>query len=92
MGSWFDIPFYQIELWFLEGIRFLNFVNECFFSANSWSFLGCLLDVIGTRGYIDMGIRMNATVEDTVKMQLRRRHRLPLQNLMEEEIAKCRET
>lgn len=39
-----------------------------------------------------MEIRMNATVEDTVKMQLRRRHRLPLQNLMEEEIAKCRET
>lgn len=39
-----------------------------------------------------MGIRINVTVEDTVKMQFRRRHRLPLLNLVEEAIVKCRET
>lgn len=48
------------------------------------------MDVIGTRGYLDMGMGKNATVEDAVNHR-RRRRRISLLNLVEDEITKWRE-
>ena len=60
------------------------------FWHDKWSSLGCLLDVIGTRGYIDMGLGKYAMVEDAANHR-RRRHRLELLNRVEDEIEKWKE-
>lgn len=60
------------------------------FWHDKWSSLGCLLDVIGMRGYIDMGLGKYAMVEDAANHR-RRRHRLELLNRVEDEIEKWKE-
>lgn len=51
---------------------------------DKWSSLGCLLDVIGTGGYIDMGIWKYVMVEDGATHR-RRRHRNSILNQVENE-------
>lgn len=53
----------------------------------SWSSLGCLKDILNGGGCIDMGIPINATVEQSRKHR-RRNHRVTLLNKIEEEIEK----
>lgn len=60
------------------------------FWHDKWSSLGCLLEVIGTRGYIDMGIGKDAMVEEVANHR-RRRHRISLLNIVEDEIVKWKE-
>lgn len=52
-----------------------------------WSPLGCLKDLLCDRGYIDMGISINATVSECRRYR-RRFHRNPIFNRVEEEIDK----
>lgn len=58
------------------------------FWHDSWSDLGRLLDVIGSRGYIDLGIQATTRVEEVMRLHRRRRLRLPNLNLIENEIEK----
>lgn len=48
--------------------------KTCFWFDN-WSSMGPLFDVTGPRGYIDMGIPAQATVEDALLRTRRRNHR-----------------
>lgn len=72
-----DKQFYQVQV---KNGKSTSFWHD------KWSSLGCLLDVIGARGYIDMGIGTNAMVANAVN-HCRRRHHIPLLNVVEEEIA-----
>ncbi|XP_018448402.2 uncharacterized protein LOC108819882 [Raphanus sativus] len=53
--------------------------------------MGCLMEIIGSRGYIDMGIRKEATMEEVMLNHRRRRHREHIFNLIEDEISRCKE-
>lgn len=59
------------------------------FWYDKWSTLGCLKDILGESSYIDLGISINATVEESWGHR-RRRHRVEILNKVEEEIEKCR--
>lgn len=65
--------------------------KQASFWHESWSPLGCLIDYVGAGGYIDMGLKKDATVEEAIVLHRRRRHRVPILNQIEEEIAKCKE-
>lgn len=56
--------------------------NGCHTSSwfDRWSDRGVLLDLLGVRGIIDMGIKKEATVEDAILCNRRRRHRMTLLN------------
>ncbi|KAF8064720.1 hypothetical protein N665_1171s0001 [Sinapis alba] len=54
-----------------------------------WSPLGCLNDLLGNRGYIDIGITIDARIADCSNHR-RRTHRVPVFNEIEEEIEKVR--
>lgn len=69
----------------------VNNGKQTSFWYESWSELGCLIDIIGTRGFIDMGINREATVEDAMRNHRRRRHRDQIFNLLEDEIMKYKE-
>ena len=55
------------------------------FWFESWSSLGCLKDILGEGSNIDMGISINATVEESW-MHRRREHRVVILNKVELEI------
>ena len=55
------------------------------FWYESWSSLGQLREVLSDRGYIDLGIPINATVEECRKHR-KRLHRVPIFNRVETEI------
>lgn len=55
-----------------------------------WSSLGCLKEILGPWSHVDMGISINATVEDSWKHK-RRNHRVVILNRVEEEIVQCKE-
>lgn len=59
------------------------------FWCETWSPLGCLKDVLNDGSRIDMGISMNATVEDSWNHR-RRSHRVLILNSVKEEIEKSR--
>ncbi|XP_024006101.1 uncharacterized protein LOC112082812 [Eutrema salsugineum] len=48
--------------------------------------MGTLLPQIGVRGFVDMGIPKESTVEDVILNHRRRRHRLAILNMVEDEI------
>ena len=54
-----------------------------------WSPLGCLKDILSVGSHIDMGISVNATVEDSWKHN-KRNHRVLILNRVEEEIARSK--
>ena len=54
-----------------------------------WSSLGCLKDILSVGSHIDMGISVNATVEDSWKHN-KRNHRVLILNRVEEEIQRCK--
>lgn len=61
------------------------------FWHEAWSDLGCLMDITGPSGYIDMGISKNATVQEAMIIHRRRRHRVTILNQIEDELGKCKE-
>lgn len=60
------------------------------FWHEAWSDLGYLVERAGERGYMDMGIHKDATVEEVMSTHRRRRHIIPVLNLIEDEIDKCK--
>ncbi|KAL9840518.1 hypothetical protein AtNW77_Chr2g0229441 [Arabidopsis thaliana] len=60
------------------------------FWFDSWSSLGRIIERVGERGYIDLGIPKTATVVEVMAMERRRIHRKDLLNQIEEEIKKQR--
>lgn len=89
LGSWMwrkllkyrDIAkqFYKVEI--------QNGKSTSFWFDN-WSSLGCLYDITGNRGFIDMGIPSQATVASVKTNRYRRRHRTVHYNQIEDEIGK----
>lgn len=62
------------------------------FWFDKWSDRGVLFDILGARGFIDMGIRREATVEEAVfNPRRRRRHRVEILNSIEEELRSLHE-
>ncbi|XP_010513407.1 PREDICTED: uncharacterized protein LOC104789404 [Camelina sativa] len=59
------------------------------FWHDNWSRLGCLLDVAGPRGCIDMGISLHATVHEALAHR-RRRHRVDYLNNIESALEEIR--
>lgn len=58
------------------------------FWFDNWSGKGILVDILGARGIIDMGVGKNDTVEDAVKkIKRRRRHRMEVLNEIEAELS-----
>ena len=74
--------FYQVEV---KNGRKASFWYE------AWSPLGCLKDLLSDRGYIDIGISINANVE-ACGMHRRRHHRNPIFNRVEMEIERYKAT
>ena len=60
------------------------------FWYDKWSPLGCLLELLGTGGYIKMGILANAKVKECINHR-RRNHKYPIFNRVEDEIEKFKE-
>lgn len=60
------------------------------FWYDNWSSLGCLKDLLGTRGCIVMGIAENTTVAEAILIHRRRNHREPILNRVEEEMEKVK--
>ena len=62
------------------------------FWFDKWSDKGVLFDILGERGFIDLGIKREATVEDAVKSsRRRRRHRMVILNNIETELLELRD-
>ena len=63
------------------------------FWFEKWSDRGVIYDLLGTRGFLDMGIHREATVEEVFfSSRRRRRHRLEILNDIEVELSNMRET
>ncbi|KAL0865946.1 hypothetical protein Bca101_045064 [Brassica carinata] len=60
------------------------------FWYDKWCSMGCLLDVIGTRGFIDLGIPAKSTVAEVIRNHRRRRRRIGVLNIIEDEIEKVK--
>ena len=57
------------------------------FRFDHWSDKGVLIDLLGNRGIIDLGVEKRATVEDAVLcVRRRRRHRISVLNELEVEL------
>ncbi|XP_048611378.1 uncharacterized protein LOC125585766 [Brassica napus] len=62
------------------------------FWFDKWSERGVLVDLLGARGFIDIGIRKEATVEEAILcFRRRRRHRVEILNEIEEELARLKD-
>lgn len=48
--------------------------------------MGCLIDIMGPRGVIDMGIRRYASIADAWDTRRRRKHRVEILNTLEEKL------
>lgn len=55
-----------------------------------WCSKGRLLDLLGTRGFIEMGVLVNSTVAEAMHMHRRRHHRIEIFNKVEDEIEKLK--
>ena len=63
------------------------------FWLEKWSDRGVIYDLLGARGFIDLGIRKEATVEEAVfSSRRRRRHRVEILNDIEVELTNMRTT
>ena len=60
------------------------------FWFDHWSSLGRLCDITNGRGVINLGIKINDTVEKALRHHRRRRHRENIFNVIEEEITALR--
>ncbi|KAG7589617.1 Reverse transcriptase zinc-binding domain, partial [Arabidopsis suecica] len=60
------------------------------FWYDSWSNMGCLIEKLGERGCIDLGIPLSSTVKEVMNMTRRRNHRQLTLNRVEEEIRELR--
>lgn len=60
------------------------------FWYDHWCTMGRLKDLLGERSYIDMGIPETWTVAEVIQKHRRRRHRVVILNLVEEEIEKLK--
>lgn len=68
--------------------------NGCkiFFWFDKWLDKGVLFDILGERGFIDLGIKREVTVEDVVKSsRRRRRYRMVILNNIEIELLELRD-
>ncbi|XP_024006531.1 uncharacterized protein LOC112083039 [Eutrema salsugineum] len=63
--------------------------STCFWLEN-WSSMGILLQAAGARGCLEMGIQVEASVEEVLLTHRRRRHRRPILNQIEDEIVSAR--
>ncbi|KAL0796452.1 hypothetical protein Bca101_067829 [Brassica carinata] len=62
------------------------------FWYDNWSERGILIDILGERGTIELGIRKEANVEEAVLSgRRRRRHRLNLLNVIEADLNKVKD-
>lgn len=62
------------------------------FWYDKWSNLGVMSELLGTRGVIDLGIRREATVEEVLqKERRRRRHRSVILNEIGKELEHIKE-
>lgn len=61
------------------------------FWFDEWSIKGRIFDLTGPRGYIDMGIPAQATVESVIRTHRRRNHRVETLNGIEAEIMRLRQ-
>lgn len=61
------------------------------FWYDKWCSLGCLYEILGERGFIDLGIPSNATVASVLESHRGRRHRQGILNKIELEIEQIRE-
>lgn len=60
------------------------------FWYDHWCNMGRLRDLLGARGYIDMGIPESSTVAEALQKHRRRRHRIVILNKVEEEIERLK--
>lgn len=63
---------------------------ECSFLFDDWFPLGTLMEVTGSRGIIDMGISIEATMASVLHSHRRRRHRLDHFNNIQDAIDSMR--
>lgn len=61
------------------------------FWQDIWCPLGCLFQLLGPRGTIDLGISAHATVAEVLNSHRRRRHRVDLLNQIENYIDSARQ-
>lgn len=86
LGSWIwkkILKYREKARWFSK-VEVRNGKNTSLWWDN-WSSLGCLMELLGSGGYIAMGISENAKVEDCINHR-RRNHRYPVLNRIELEI------
>ena len=77
-----------------KGFRKKEVENGCntSFWYDNWSTKGVIVEILGSRGVIDMGISNEATVaEDVLGVRRRRRHRTELLNAIESEMVAVKE-
>ena len=60
------------------------------FWYDHWCNMGRLKDLLGARGFMDLGIPENSTVAEAIQKHRRRRHRVVILNRVEEEIEKIK--
>lgn len=60
------------------------------FWYDHWSSMGRLKDLLGERGFVDMGIPENLTIAEAIQSHRRRNHRVVILNRVEEEIEKVK--
>ena len=64
--------------------------NQSSFWFDSWSPLGCLIDLTGVRGCINLEVRLHATVSTALHARRRRNHRIEVYNNIESAIEEQR--
>ncbi|KAG7572003.1 Reverse transcriptase domain [Arabidopsis suecica] len=60
--------------------------EKTFFWYDNWSSVGSLLENVGSRGFIDMGISKKSSLANAWTNHRRRRHRTGLLNIIEDEL------
>ncbi|XP_024014348.1 uncharacterized protein LOC112088307 [Eutrema salsugineum] len=60
------------------------------FWFDEWSSMGCLFDIFGSRGCIDLGVSLNATLGSILDRTRIRRHRYPLLRQIEDELVEAK--
>lgn len=86
-GSWMwkELLKYRDLAKFFHKVDLRNGENTSFW-LDIWSLLGRISDITGLRGYIDLGIQANETVEMVLNSHRQRRHRVDNLNQIEDEV------
>ena len=74
---------------FLQKPFFMNGEATSFW-YDKWSSIGCLWELLGVRGFIDLGISATTTMAEAMRNHRRRRHRQVILNKVEDEIEKLK--